>query len=95
MPTIREQIIELLKEEQHNGIELSQYLSIQEKEVYEHLDHVSRSIKREGLKIEVDPYHCLDCGYSFKKRNRFDRPGRCPECKGSHIRMATFKIYRF
>ncbi len=92
MPTIRQAIIELLKDEELNGIDISQALSVQEKEVYEHLTHIKRTLRKQGIRLQVTPYHCLGCGYSFKDRDRFDRPGRCPVCKGSHIRMATFHM---
>ena len=45
MPTIRQEIIDLLSEEELNARELSQLLGIPEKEVFEHLEHVSRTSK--------------------------------------------------
>ncbi len=73
-------------------MEISQGVSIREKEVYEHLEHISRSLAASGKKLRIQPYACLSCGYVFKVRNRFKRPGRCPQCKESHIRMATYHI---
>jgi len=90
--TIRKRIIELLEEMEMNALELSGALSVQEKDVYDHLEHIRRSIKRENEQFIIDPYHCVACGYDFVKRNRLTRPGRCPNCKGSHIRMAMFSI---
>lgn len=92
MGTIREQIIALLSQEQLNAIDISQMVSIREREVYEHLEHISHSLARKGKKLVFNPYECLGCGYVFKKRKRFDRPGRCPSCKGGHISMATYYI---
>ncbi len=90
MKTVRQRLKELLCFREWNSLELSQELSIQEREVFAHLEHVKKSL-RQG-KLVVDPYACLDCDYIFRKRVRFDRPGRCPSCKGSHIRMASFSI---
>ncbi len=90
--TIRQRIIELLLQEELNAIEISQYLSIREKEVYAHLQHIKRSLSSTGKKLLVVPYVCIACDYVFKDRQRFDRPGRCPVCKGGHIRMATYRI---
>lgn len=92
MSTIRKQIIALLKEEELDALELSAILSIREKEVYEHLPHIAKSLQASGEKLKIHPYRCLSCDYVFKKRQRFDRPGRCPRCKEGHIRMATYSI---
>lgn len=92
MPTVRQQIIESLSRDELNAIDISQAVSVREKEVYEHLAHISRSLKARGQTLQINPYYCLDCGYLFQDRHRFSRPGRCPECKGGHIRMATYRI---
>ena len=88
----RQQIMDLLSDEELNGLEISQAVGISEKDVGFHLEHIIRSLAKQGRKLIVDPYRCLGCGYSFKDRKRLQRPGRCPSCKGSHIRMATFRI---
>lgn len=92
MSTLRKRIIHLLLEEQLNTMELSAALSIPEKDVSGHLEHICRSIKKEKMHLVIDPYHCLSCGYNFRNRKRLDRPGRCPKCKSGHIRMAVFRI---
>lgn len=92
MTTLRQRIIELLREEELDAMELSQLLSIREKEVYEHLPHIARTLASSGEKLIISPYRCLNCDYSFVGRSRFDRPGRCPRCKEGHIRMATYSV---
>lgn len=92
MTTVRQQMIELLREEELDAMELSQVLSIPEKEVYEHLPHLVRTLGSSREKLIISPYLCLKCNYSFAGRTRFDRPGRCPRCKHTHIRMATYTI---
>ena len=92
MATIRQQIISLLNNDELNAIDISQLLSIREKEVYEHLEHIKRTLTAHGKKLHVRPYTCLACGYIFKDRRRFNRPGRCPSCKGGHIRMASYFV---
>ncbi|MCJ7601262.1 MAG: transcriptional regulator [Desulfobulbaceae bacterium] len=92
MATIRQQIIALLSNEEVNALEISQLLSIREKEVYEHLDHISRTLSSQGKRLLVRPYACMKCGFLFKDRHRFNRPGRCPRCKGGHISMASYHI---
>jgi predicted Zn-ribbon and HTH transcriptional regulator len=85
-------MIELLREEELDALELSQILSIREKEVYEHLPHIVKTLASSKERLIISPYVCLQCDYAFKKRSRVDRPGRCPRCKGGHIRMARYSI---
>ncbi len=90
--SIRKRMIELLCDDELNAIELSQELSIREKEVYDHLAHIKRSLSARGQQLMITPYACMRCGYVFRKRSRLDRPGRCPVCKEGHISMATYWI---
>ena len=92
MQTIRHQMIEALKKEEMTAIELSQSLRIPEKEVYEHLPHISRSVSSSGERLVIHPAMCLKCGYVFKDRRRFTRPGRCPRCKESHLQRPAYQI---
>lgn len=94
MATKRQQIIELLKQGRWTSLELSAELHISERDVFDHLEHVKKTLgNRHGISgLIASPYACLSCGYVFKKRSRFDRPGRCPQCRQSHIRMAEFSL---
>lgn len=92
MATVRQDMMALLREEELDALELSQLLSIREKEVYEHLPHIARTLAAHGERLVITPYQCLNCQYVFQQRDRFNRPGRCPRCKEAHIRMATYRI---
>lgn len=92
MRTIRQGIINLLSSEELTLRDLSQALSLQEKEIVDHLKHIEHSLQRLGKRLIISPYKCLTCGYVFEKRSRFAKPGRCPNCKKSHIRVAQFFI---
>lgn len=94
MATIRQELIELLQQGSMNCREISQALSIPEKEVYGHLAHLDRSAKAKGLRLEVDQPRCHNCGYSFSDRQRFTRPGRCPECRKSHLTAPAYRLIR-
>jgi len=87
---VRQKIIELLTEGEMDARELSREVSIREKEVYDHLAHIARSLAAKGNKLEIHPARCLSCGYVFKHRQRFTRPGRCPHCKNSHLQSPSF-----
>jgi predicted Zn-ribbon and HTH transcriptional regulator len=92
LQTIRQQIVVVLREEEMSPRELSKALGIREREVYEHLSHIARSLAAQGKKLDVQPYRCLGCGYVFQDRKRFTRPSRCPRCKMSHIQEATYRV---
>jgi predicted Zn-ribbon and HTH transcriptional regulator len=72
--------------------ELSQELGIKEREVYDHLAHVERSVAASAVEFIVTPSQCLLCGYVFEGRRRLTRPGRCPQCKRSKLQNPSFRI---
>ena len=90
--TIRRQMIDLLSRSDMNALEISQSLSIMEKEVYDHLAHICRSVVTHGKKCIIVPSRCIRCGYIFANRRKFTRPSRCPQCKNTHIQTARFRI---
>ena len=72
--------------------DLSRAVRIKEKEVYEHLTHIARSVASMGGKLDIRPSECLKCGYVFQNRRRFTRPGRCPRCRESHLTSPSYRI---
>jgi predicted Zn-ribbon and HTH transcriptional regulator len=94
MGTIRQQIIELLTAGEMDARELSRGVGIKEKEVYEHLAHIARSLAAKGSRLRISASECLQCGYVFKDRRRFTRPGRCPRCRESHLTSPMYHITR-
>ena len=95
MGTIRQQIIELLADREMDAREISRELGIREKEVYEHLVHIAKSLAAKGKALLIQPSRCLSCGYVFKDRKRFTRPGRCPRCKKTHLQSPAYYIQFF
>ncbi|MHC1725781.1 MAG: transcriptional regulator [Syntrophobacteraceae bacterium] len=92
MHTIRQNIISLLTEGEQGAKSISKIIRISEKEVYEHLEHIGRSLKSQKMKLKIIPALCLECGFKFEARNRFSSPGRCPKCKGEHIQDPKYVI---
>jgi predicted Zn-ribbon and HTH transcriptional regulator len=90
--TIRQEILDLLSSGEFAIRDLSQALGQSEKEIVDHLSHIERSLKRHEKKLLIKPYKCLTCDFVFDKRSRFTKPGRCPNCKNSHIQIAQFCI---
>ena len=104
--TLRQGMIALLKVEECGVRDISQALHISEKEVADtanwallvepkvadHLDHIRRSLSVGPRSLEIRPAECLACGFVFKDRRRFSRPGRCPRCRQTRISMPRFHI---
>jgi len=90
MPTIRKEIADLLGKEPLDLREISQILRIREKEVLDHLQHIARSVH--PRKLAMEPAACLQCGFVFKKRERFSTPSRCPLCKSESISPPRYRI---
>jgi len=89
--TSRQAIKELLREQPHSALEISQLLSISEKEVLDHLTHIARA-PGPGLRFHLTPAACKHCGFIFKKRERLTTPSRCPMCRGESIRRPRFAL---
>ena len=90
--TIRQEIIGHLEIGPMTVREISQAVGAAEKDVYHHLTSVEKSVKQQNQKLHVDPYHCLGCGFQFKSRKTFKRPGKCPVCKEGRIAPAHYSI---
>jgi putative acetyltransferase len=72
--------------------QISQRASVPEKEVAAHLEHLGRSLKRQGERLVIKPAECLACGFVFKERQRMTAPGSCPSCRSERIAPPTFQI---
>jgi len=92
MKTIRQHIIELLLEGELSALEISGGVGISEKEVYEHLPHVARSVAADKKRLFIRPSECTSCGFIFKDRRRFTPPGRCPRCRNDRLINPLYRI---
>ena len=71
--------------------ELSQLLSLSEKEVLAHLDHLARA-PGPGYQFVIIPAQCRQCGFVFKKRERLKTPSRCPLCRQESIARPRYAL---
>lgn len=94
MGTIRQQIIALLESEAMTALDISRTVRVAEKEIYRHLAHIEKSLTGQGRKLSVIPCSCVACGFTFTRRSRLTRPGRCPQCRSSRIDHPRFRIER-
>lgn len=72
--------------------ELSATVGVPEKEVTAHLEHLARSLKHDGFKLEIAAAKCLACGFTFDDRERYTAPGACPRCRSERIAPPSFGV---
>ena len=79
----------------HTARELSGLTGMPERDVVVHLEHLARSLRREGIgRLVVEPARCVACAFSFSKRDRLTRPSRCPVCKSERLEPPRFWLER-
>lgn len=83
--TVRRQIVVLLQQQPHTAKDLSMAIGLPEKQVYDHLQHIRLSYQQQGGALRIEPAVCKKCGFVFAKRQRFQKPGKCPVCRGQAI----------
>ncbi|MCB9745770.1 MAG: transcriptional regulator [Alphaproteobacteria bacterium] len=91
--SVREALREALAVEEALTLsELSAKVRVSERDLPGHLEHLQKSLQREGAALEVFPARCLSCGFLFEGRGRMTRPGKCPECRGRRISQPRFRV---
>lgn len=90
--TVRQEIISVLERNTLSAKEISGIVRASEKEVYEHLAHIQKTVSKQGDKLKIVPAECNKCGFEFKKRERLKKPGKCPVCRSETIREPLFSI---
>ncbi len=68
--TIRAALHRALQQGPATARDLSMEVGIREKDVAEHLAHLSRSLAQRGERLLVEPASCIACGYRFTARTR-------------------------
>jgi len=96
----RERIVEILRRTQRplRVEEIAMILGLEpsrKREIYEHLTHIAKTIRRQSSGKEVlimELPKCRDCGFIFKNLKKPKEPSRCPKCKSERIDPPRFKI---
>ncbi len=89
--TVRHELISLLQEGSFSAKDVSARIRISEKEVYDHLEHVRKSLHKDS-RLVITPAECRKCEFVFSGRQRLKKPGRCPVCRGESISDPLFSI---
>lgn len=90
--TVRQKIISAISGRELSARDISVAVSASEKQVYEHLVHIQKTLHKKGNTFVVSPAECRKCGFLFSKRERLKRPGKCPVCRGETISGPWFSI---
>ncbi len=99
--TIRERIMKLLMETncplsaKEIIVELGLDPNTREREIYEHIEHIAKTIRRKSrgkYAVFMTPPQCKSCGYVFKNLEKPRRPSKCPRCRSQRIEPPRFKI---
>ena len=88
--TRRQEIIEILTEQNMSAQHLANYFRIEMKFILEDLEHIEKSIKPKKLKRK--PAFCKSCEFVFKERSRVKKPTKCPSCRKEWIQESVFYI---
>jgi predicted Zn-ribbon and HTH transcriptional regulator len=87
----RKALIELLKVKSYTVRELSQLYGVEMDEIAEDLKHVKKSVLPLN-KLVIDYSFCRDCGFTFKDREKYKTPTKCPRCKHESITEMKFRV---
>lgn len=72
--------------------QLSAAVGVPERDVVGHLEHLDRSLRREGKRLGIEAARCDDCGFTFEDRKKLGRPSRCPKCRSERVRPPWFYV---
>jgi transcriptional regulator len=90
--TPRQAIRDHLQEEALTARDLSARVGLPEREIVPHLEHLARSLRGAGDRLEVEPSRCLNCGFVFRERARLGKPSGCARCREPHVTAPIFHI---
>jgi predicted Zn-ribbon and HTH transcriptional regulator len=90
--TARARLLDALTPEPQSARDLSQRVSLSDKEILEHLPHLARSLAAAGRTLAILPARCKSCGFRFEPELSRARPSRCPECRSERIEAARFSL---
>ena len=88
--TVRQKILALIEHDTLSAKDISLSVGVSEREVYEHLEHIQRSVRKQHFLIM--PAVCKKCRFVFRKRDKLKKPGRCPVCHSELIQEPLFSI---
>jgi len=92
--TIRKKIMDIIEGNPFSARDISGEVGISVKEVFDHLEHIQKSVSRGDYHLVITPAECKKCGFVFTKRERLKKPGKCPVCRGESMQEPLFSLQR-
>ncbi|MGM0591328.1 MAG: transcriptional regulator [Halobacteriota archaeon] len=89
--TTRQRLADVLREHPDDARGLSTELGVPTSVVYDHLEHVARSLDGTDEQFLVAPPQCNECDFSDFD-DPLNDPSRCPRCRSESLRPPTFTI---
>ena len=90
--TVRQNIVSTLEGKTLSAKDISADVRVSEKEIYEHLEHIHRTMNKREYTLIITPAECKKCGFVFRKRDRLTKPGKCPVCRSELIQDPLFSV---
>ncbi|UCH81631.1 MAG: hypothetical protein JSW20_03170 [Nitrospiraceae bacterium] len=90
--TVRQNIVSVLRGQILSAREISGEVHVSEKEVLNNLFYIQKTLAKNKNHLIIIPAECRKCGFVFKKRERFNKPGKCPVCRSEMIKEPFFTI---
>jgi predicted Zn-ribbon and HTH transcriptional regulator len=87
----RKALIEVLKIKTYTVRELARMYCVEMDEIVGDLKHIKKSVLPKN-KLVIDYSCCNDCGFTFKDREKYKTPTKCPRCKHESISDMKFRV---
>ncbi len=87
----RKEMIELLKEGHATVSDLARRFECDKKDIEEDLEHIRKTLRKEGMTLKITPAVCKKCGFNFSK-DKVGKPSKCPKCRSTWIAEPSFRI---
>jgi transcriptional regulator len=87
----RRSLIPILLNHPMSLSQLARTVGEKPKEITDALTHLAQSLRHTEYNFVVDAAECRRCGFEFRT-DKFSRPSKCPQCKGTWIAEPLFSV---
>lgn len=87
----RKELLSLLQNNPLGITDIARYMGVPPKEIEDDIEHLMKTLKHSEYRLLITPAKCKKCGFTFHK-DKFHRPGKCPQCHGTWINEPQFEI---
>ena len=87
----RRNLIPLLLDRAMSLSQIAREVGESPKDVSDALHHLEKSLRHTEYEFVIDAAECRRCGFEFRT-DKFTRPSKCPNCKGTWIAEPLFSV---